>query len=726
MFIEELERSKTLFGAVCVLVFLVCQTIYRARPNKPSTGDVKSAASISLGTSVERDFVERLSESKKRCICFYSSQTGTARRFAGSLARELKDRCQIPSMLANVADYDFVHLDRLSKDSIVAFVIATYGDGEPTDSGREFYDFLNDTDVRFSMGGQSLPNLRYMIFGCGNSSYEHFNKAAHDIDQRLQELGAIRTGTLGLGDDDHSLEEDYIEWKDATCDVVVASHPVPVENVSLDTLDFRIVIPPDEPPVTFHGELSWGKTGTEEVHEPFPAPVIRSIELFEDPSDRSCVHTELDIGESGMSYQPGDHVGIWPCNPDLEVERMLLILGFGVGNKRHTILDIEALDPTLADVPFPTPTTLIAIFRHYLDISSIPSRQLVAKLAHHAPSESAAAHLRRLGSDRTAFNSDVVIPCMRLAEILMCAAGDDLSLAPSPCTVTTWPKVSIETLISMIPRLQPRYYSISSSPRLYPNHVHITSVVVREAAGRSIFDTRTRYMYGLGTNFLLQIKHALGKEMCLSVEDALPSPRYDLEGPRSKYLNNGVYSIPMQIRHSTFRLPQNPRIPVIMIGPGTGVAPFRGFVQDRVAMANSTRAAGRSLENWAEMHLFYGCRKSDEDFLYKNEWPGYAEALEGRFHMHCAFSREAPLKPDGGRVYVQDLLWMERKEISRLILEQNAFIYVCGDAKSMSKAVELVLTQMLAEARGGSAEIEGRKELKVLKDRRRLLLDVWA
>jgi NAD(P)H-flavin reductase len=115
------------------------------------------------------------------------------------------------------------------------------------------------------------------------------------------------------------------------------------------------------------------------------------------------------------------------------------------------------------------------------------------------------------------------------------------------------------------------------------------------------------------------------------------------------------------------------------------------------------------------MYLFYGCRRSNEDFLYKNEWPAYEAELDGKFTMRTAFSREMT-KPDGGKVYVQDQLWDEKDKIAQLILDKRAYVYICGDAHSMSKAVEAALSKMLGEAKGGDAEA-GAKELKLLKDR---------
>lgn len=133
-----------------------------------------------------------------------------------------------------------------------------------------------------------------------------------------------------------------------------------------------------------------------------------------------------------------------------------------------------------------------------------------------------------------------------------------------------------------------------------------------------------------------------------------------------------------------------------------------------------------ALADWGKISLFYGCRKSTEDFLYKEEWPQYTEELKGKFTMHSAFSREPPYKPDGSKIYVQDLIWEDRANIAEAILNGKGYIYICGDAKSMAKQVEDTLARILGEAKGGSAEVEGVAEMKLLKERSRLMLDVWS
>ncbi|GFZ49232.1 NADPH-hemoprotein reductase [Saitozyma sp. JCM 24511] len=706
------------------------------------------SASRKVDEGDPRDFVGKMERANKRCAMFYGSQTGTAEEYALRLAKEAKSRFGLSSLVCDPEEYEFNNLDQVPEDKAVFFVVATYGEGEPTDNAQPLLEFLMDDGVEFSQGGNRLENLNYVVFGLGNKTYTYYNEIARKIDKRLEELGARRIGERGEGDDDKSMEEDYLSWKDDMWEAFAARLGVE-EGGAGDVADFVVTEVAAHPAdKVYHGELSprallasaSGTTtpvGSYDAKNPYPAPVLASKELFSVGGDRNCVHIEFDITGSGMTYQHGDHVGIWPSNPDVEVDRMLSVLGLDGDDRRHAIVSIESLDPALAKVPFPTPATYEAIFRHYLDISAIASRQTIALLARFAPSEEAREKLTRWGTNREVYAAEVDGPALKLAEVLQAAVGD--SLHP-PFSSTVWP-IPFDRIVSSVPRLQPRYYSISSSAKLHPSAIHVTAVVLKyQSAASPAHKHEPRWVFGLSTNFILNVKNAssgantpvegqVGSSPLGSPETVTMSkvPSYRLAGPRGHYVKQNVYKVPIHVRRSTFRLPTSPKVPVIMIGPGTGVAPFRGFVQERVALARKAieKNGADALKDWAPMYLFYGCRKADEDFLYRDEWPKYESELGGKFNMSVAFSRESR-KADGSKVYVQDLVWDMRAELAPLILEKRAYIYICGDAKNMSKAVEDRLMKMLAEAKGGSPEVEGAKELKLLKDRNRLMTDVWS
>ena len=347
-------------------------------------------------------------------------------------------------------------------DHVVFFVVATYGEGEPTDNAVAMWDFLKDDSVTFSGGGQDLSNLHYVIFGLGNRTYEHFCAMGRLIDEKLAGFGATRVGPRGEGDDDKSMEEDYLAWKDEMWDSLQKDMGFE-EGAGLDSADFEVEeLSEPDPQKVFLGELSQraltGARGVFDAKNPFPAPLSTCRELFE-AGERNCVFAEFDIKDSGLRYQAGDHIGVWPLNPDAAVIRMLKVLG--LESRAEQVIDIKSLDPALAKVPFPTPTTYDAIFRHYLDICHVASRQVLGALANYAPNEEAKKRLEALGSDKELYHAEVDERCLTVAEVLLEAAGDDYTTDPERLQCTKW-SIPFDRVVSTVPRLQPRYYSISS------------------------------------------------------------------------------------------------------------------------------------------------------------------------------------------------------------------------------------------------------------------------
>ena len=313
-------------------------------------------------------------------------------------------------------------------------------------------------------------------------------------------------------------------------------------------------------------------TKTKGIHDaknPFPAPIAVARELFSLDAARNCVHIEFSTDGSGITYQHGDHVGLWPLNPDVEVERLLSVLG--LHDKRDTVIGIESLDPTLAKVPFPVPTTYGTVLRHYIDISAVAGRQILGSLSKFAPTPEAEAFMKNLNTNKEEYHTVVANGCLKLGEVLQLAAGNNLKAEPTPENTTVW-AIPFDIIISAIPRLQPRYYSISSSPKLNPNSIHVTAVVLKYENVPSAAVPR-KWVYGVGSNFLLNLKHASNGEPVPFVgngeEKRVAVPAYLIEGPRGTYKVENQYKAPIHIRRSTFRLPTNPKSPVIMIGPGT-------------------------------------------------------------------------------------------------------------------------------------------------------------
>ena len=181
-------------------------------------------------------------------------------------------------------------------------------------------------------------------------------------------------------------------------------------------------------------------------------------------------------------------------------------------------------------------------------------------------------------------------------------------------------------------------------------------------------------LLGVGSSFLLNPRHTVNGGHTMLVTAAKISahehiPQCSIEGPRSLCKIENVYKSPIHIRRSVFRLPTNSKMPVVMIGPGIGAAPFRGFVQERVATARRTIKNGVEGPNeWGKIYLYFGCRNPDKDFLYKEESPEYGRELHGRFVMRTAFSHEPSYRPDGWKIHVQDLMWEDRVALSEAIV----------------------------------------------------------
>lgn len=542
-----------------------------------------------------RNIIEKMDESGKNCIIFYGSQTGTAEDYASRLAKEGKSRFGLETMVADLEDYDFENLDAIASDKVVMFVLATYGEGEPTDNAVDFYEFITGEDVSFSEGNEpALGNLNYVAFGLGNNTYEHYNSMVRNVDKALTKCGAHRIGEAGEGDDGAgTMEEDFLAWKDPMWAALAKKMGLDEREAVYEPI-FGIVEREEltaESDEVYLGEpnkmhLEGPARGPFNAHNPYIAPIAESREVFSD-KNRNCLHMEVDISASNLSYTTGDHIAVWPTNPGEEVDRFLDVLD--LTSKRGNVVSVKALEPT-AKVPFPTPTTYDAIVRYHMEICAPVSRQFLATLAAFAPSEEAKAEMTKLGGDKDYFAEKISHHHLNIARVLSIVSKGE-----------KWTNIPFSALIEGVTKLQPRYYSISSSSLVQPKKISITAVVESQ-----MILGREDPFRGVATNYLLALKEKQNG-------DPNPTPfglTYEISGPRNKY--DGVH-VPVHVRHSNFKLPSDPSKPIIMVGPGTGVAPFRGFVQERARMAENGENVGKTI-------LFFGCRKRSEDYLYEKEW----------------------------------------------------------------------------------------------------------
>uniref|UniRef100_A0A8C9R747 NADPH--hemoprotein reductase n=1 Tax=Scleropages formosus TaxID=113540 RepID=A0A8C9R747_SCLFO len=535
-------------------------------------------------SSQETSFIEKMKKTNKNIVVFYGSQTGTAEEFSNRLSKDAR-RYGMKGMAADPEEYDMSELSRLTEieNSLAIFCMATYGEGDPTDNAQEFYEWLQETN-------NSLDGVNFAVFALGNKTYEHYNATGKFVDKRLAELGASRIFDLGMGDDDGNLEEDFVSWREQFWPAVSEYFGVEATGEDCSIRQYELVVHNDiDVNKVYTGELARLKSfeiqkPPFDSKNPFLAPVATNRKLNKGGT-RHLMHLELDISGSKIRYDSGDHVAVYPMNDTSMVNK----LGEILGSDLDTVISLNNLDEeSNKKHPFPCPTTYRTALTHYLDISNPPRTNVLYEIAQYATDPKDQENLRKMASSsaegKAMYHSWVQESRRNIVAIL----EDMPSLQPP-----------IDHLCELLPRLQARYYSIASSAKVHPNSIHICAVVVE-------YETKTgRTNKGVATNWL---KNKV-------VTD-----------------NGNKSSVPMYVRKSQFRLPFKATNPVIMIGPGTGIAPFMGFIQERAWLKQKGKGGGETV-------LYYGCRHQKEDFLYQEELEEY-ERSGVLTQLHVAFSRD--------------------------------------------------------------------------------------
>lgn len=400
-----------------------------------------------------------------------------------------------------------------------------------------------------------------------------------------------------------------------------------------------------------------------DVKNPYIAKVAVNRELHK-AGDRSCMHIEIDIAESGIKYEAGDHVGIFPTNNPELVEQLGKLLNVDLSE----VISLDNVDPDATKKhPFPCPCSYRTALLHYVDIATVVKPHVLAELAKHTNDAEEVGRLKQMSDNsdkegKELYNEWVVKDARHIVAVL-----EDLKTCKPP----------LDVILEMMPRLQCRYYSISSSPKLHRDRIHVTAVLVDWTSRGD------RQHKGVTTSWLKTKR-----------------PSNDPE----------TMKVPIFVRHTTFRLPTRPISPVLMVGPGTGLAPFRGFIQERDIQRESGVEMGDTI-------VYFGCRKRSEDFIYEDELLDYA--AKGTIDLQLAFSRDQAEK-----CYVTHKL---RENLEQIwdVLKKGGHLYVCGDARNMAKDVHNIFIDAM-KTHGGKTEEQANSFLKSLKDKGRYSVDVWS
>lgn len=618
---------------------------------------------------------------------FWGSQSGTAERFASRLAKEIKQRYGKVALVADMSDFEPDSIARITESKVAFFVMSTFGEGDPSDNVHDFWTWID------TKRGNPLNQLRYMAFGLGNSNYKHYNAVIDHVVQRIENLGATALQPTGYADDARGeTEEHFIEWKDTALAVLKSAFnleehdPVyePAIEVTEDPSIDRVSVSHGVP-----SELTATRATARTMSTINALQVKSSHELFKVTGDRNCLHMEVDLSSiTGLKYKTGDHLAVWPINPEAEISK--LVRSLDVANKLQTILQVKAREgETTPKVP--ELVTVSALMNHYLEITAPISRDVVTSIIEFAPNQAAKSRLAALSKDAKLFSEFTHTNYVNFGRLLEYA--DDGAGA--------WSTIPLSFLIEAIPAMRPRYYSISSSSVVQPRQASITAVVSDSPLRGS-----NTGIPGLSTNYLLAINGTLQQIPSIHPK----SMSYALGGPQELLRNGKIFA---HIRKSQFKLPAIASRPVIMVGAGTGVAPFRAFLQERTALLKMGREVGRTM-------LFFGCRNQYHDFIYDKEIQEMANILGDRFTLVTAFSR-----PDqGSRAYVQDRVRENADEVCELLVKQDTYFYICGSA-SMAREVSNTVCSELSK-RQGWVEEQMKAFVDQQKRSKRWQQDVWG
>lgn len=533
----------------------------------------------------------------------FASQTGNAKGVAEALEQEAKAE-GIAVELFDASDYKGKNL---AKETHVIIVASTNGEGEAPDNAIELHEFLQ------SKKAPKLPNLQYAVIALGDSSYEFFCQTGKDFDTYLAKLGA--TAFIDRIDCDVDYEAPAAEWRKQALEQVK-------EALSSGNEAEVVQLPVGQ---AAPGHSAYNK------QNPYTATLLTSQKITGRDSGKDVRHVEIDLEESGLTYQAGDALGVWFDNSS-ELANAILAKA-GLSGVESVEVDGESL------------SIHSALVSKYEITASNP--QFVTKFAELSGSKK----LQKLVEDKDklreyAANTQVV---------------DVLAEKKT--------KLSAEELVGLLRRLTPRLYSIASSQTEVDEEVHLTVGLVE-------YDKGDEKRYGGASGFLAQ-RLEEGGEVKVFVE-----------------------------HNNNFKLPQDDNTPIIMVGPGTGIAPFRSFIQER----DNRDAEGK---NW----LFFGDRTFTQDFLYQVEWQKYLKSgLLTR--LDVAFSRDQAEK-----VYVQHRILENAEQVWQWI-QDGAYIYVCGDATRMAKDVHDALV-FVAEQQGKLSREEAEAFINDLRKAKRYQRDVY-
>jgi cytochrome P450/NADPH-cytochrome P450 reductase len=567
---------------------------------------------------------------------------------AEELATRVADLAQLNGFATRLAALDDF-TGKLPEQGGVLIFCASYNGAAP-DNATQFVQWLGT-----ELPKDAFAKVRYAVFGCGNSDWTAtYQSIPRFIDDRLKAHGATNAYVRGEGDAREDLDGQFESW-------FVKLRPLAVKAFGLDAGFDRSA--DDEPlyriepvaPTVVNAVVALGGAA--------PVKVLRNSELQNkagaNASDRSTRHIEVQLPDN-VSYRVGDHLSLVPRNDPALVDSVARRFGFLPADQ----IRLQVAEGRRAQLPVGEAVSVGRLLTEFVELQQIATRKQIQIMAENTRCPMTRPKLEAYVGDDAAsserYRSEVLGKRKSVFDLLEEHPACELPF---------------QAYLEMLSLLAPRYYSISSSPSSDPSRCSVTVGVVQGAAssGRGVYK-------GVCSNYLAgrragEVVHATVRET-----------------------------------KAGFRLPDDSARPIIMIGPGTGLAPFRGFLQERAARKTKGATLGPAM-------LFFGCRHPDQDYLYADELKGFA--ADGIVELHVAYSRA-----DGQKTYVQNLIAELRDRVWSLI-ENGAITYVCGDGGKMEPGVKAALMAIYREQTHAD-ENAALRWIDDLGTGQRYVLDVWA
>lgn len=612
----------------------------------------------------------------------FATATGTAEDVGHALAQTYS-LCGLPvTACAHVDSHTLVSLPlHAAEGCLLIFIIATAGDGEAPRSMARLWTAMRAARLR----SDTLAGVDVAVFGLGDRSYQKFNAAARRLATRLGDLGANLVVPLALGDDSVSGGYDTMltPWKENLLKHTIPGYesgmlpsplPPPHPRLGVRLTPSAAVVEDDDTPretskwqqgqvVKWRQSLEFGPDGGDQRLKVVES-IVRSNEVMTNPAeledDREVRHVSLEVPgkcQRFAAYAPGDVVHVMCRNRSSAVMAFFQLVDADPAD----VIEVNGSSADVEALNILTPCTLFDFVAAQLDLSAMPRRRFIERLAAFAAND---REREKLVEFSTAEGADAFVQyAYREKRTILMVLRDFPSARPP-----------LPDLIDMIPTLRPRAFSIASSRQAHGDNIHICAAIVR-------YTTPLRFAR-IGVCSALWLGAQVG----------------DI--------------VPIFLEQGTLRFDINH--PAIMVGPGTGVAPMRSFL-------SSLSVSSENLQQQVPKRiLYFGCRHARGDFLYKTEWK---EAVQRNIltRIDVAFSRDSPDE----KIYVQKLMQENADELWALLeRESKARVYVAGAAGAMPKAIRSTLANV-AQKEGGLSEVEAERYVRRLESTRRLQVECW-